>query len=185
MDSHLHDHHHPSVKRGKHGAHTHGTVDLSLTTSERGIWAVKWSFIGLMVTALLQVVVVFYSGSVALLADTVHNFGDASTAIPFWIAFRLARRRPSKWFTYGYGRVEDLAGLVIVATIVFSAAVAGYESVTRFINPQPIRYLWAVAGAALIGFAGNELVALFRIRVGREINSAAPVADGCHMECSP
>ncbi|GIK36721.1 MAG: cation transporter [Chloroflexota bacterium] len=169
-----HDHDH-----GAHG-HQHGVVDPSIISTERGIWAIKWSFIGLFITALLQVGVVIFTGSVALLADTIHNFGDAATAVPLWIAFSLAKRKPSSRFTYGLGRVEDLAGVVIVALILFSAAVAGYESVQRFFNPQPVQYLWAVVAASIIGFAGNEAVALFRIRVGRDIGSAALVADGYH-----
>jgi cation diffusion facilitator family transporter len=160
--------------------HTHGVIDPSLFTTSRGLWAVKWSFLGLMITALFQVVIVFLSGSVALLSDTIHNFGDAATAIPLWIAFRVARMKPSKRFTYGYGRVEDLAGIVIVLIILFSAIIAGYESIQRLINPQPVRFLWAVVIASVIGFAGNELVAIFRIRVGKEIGSAALVADGYH-----
>jgi cation diffusion facilitator family transporter len=160
--------------------HTHSVVDPAILTTERGIWAVKWSFVGLMLTAVLQVVVVYISGSVALLADTIHNFGDAATAIPLGIAFLLARRKPSKRFTYGYGRVEDLAGVAVVLMILFSAVVAGYESIQRFFEPQEVRYLWAVVAASLIGFIGNEAVALFRIKVGKEIGSAALVADGYH-----
>lgn len=160
--------------------HIHGVIDPTLTTTARGIWAVKVSFIGLMLTAIMQVVIVYFTGSVALLADTVHNFGDATTAIPLWIAFRLARRKPSKRFTYGYGRVEDLAGTIIVLIILVSAIVSGYQSIARFINPQGVQYLGAVAIASLLGFIGNEAVAIFRIRVGREIESAALVADGYH-----
>ncbi len=155
-------------------------VDPSIIATARGIWAIKWSFAGLMVTALTQVIIVVRSGSVALLADTIHNFGDASTAIPLWIAFRLARRRPTRRFPFGYGRVEDLAGAVIVLTILFSAVVAGYESITRLIHPRPVQYLGAVVAAALLGFIGNEGVALFRIRVGKQIGSAALIADGYH-----
>ncbi len=153
-------------------------VDPSITTSERGIWAIKWSFIGLFITALIQIVVVILSRSVGLLADTIHNFGDAATAIPLWVAFMLARWRPSKRFTYGYGRVEDLAGVAIVLTITFSAVVAGYETVRRFLHPQPVGYLWAVMIASIVGFIGNEAVAIFRIKVGKEIQSAALIADG-------
>jgi len=141
---------------------------------------VKWSFIGLMITAVFQIVVVAMSGSVALLADTIHNFGDAATAIPLGIAFLFARKKPSGRFTFGYGRVEDLAGLAVLLTILFSATVAGYESINRFFHPQDITYLWAVALASIIGFLGNEAVAIFRIRVGHEINSAALIADGYH-----
>jgi cation diffusion facilitator family transporter len=133
-----------------------------------------------MITALLQVGVVLISGSVALLADTIHNFGDAATAIPLGIAFLFARRRPTKRFTFGYGRVEDLAGVTIVLLILFSAIVAAYESINRFFHPQDISHLWAVAIASAIGFIGNEAVAIFRIRVGRRIGSAALIADGQH-----
>ena len=160
--------------------HTHGAIDASLFTTERGIWEVKWSFFWLFVTAVFQTVVVVFSGSVALLADTIHNFGDAATAIPLWFAFRLARYKPTKRFTYGYGRVEDLAGVAVVLTILFSAIVAGYQSFERFIHPQKIKYIWAVALASVIGFLGNEAVALFRIKVGKEIGSAALIADGYH-----
>jgi cation diffusion facilitator family transporter len=173
MSDRHHDHDH------EHG-HTHGIVDPSITTSERGLWAIKWSFIGLAATAMLQLVVVFISGSVALLADTVHNFGDAATAIPLAIAFWFARKRPSDRFTFGYGRVEDLAGVAIVLTILASAIIAGYESIQRLLHPQDISHLWAVVGASILGFLGNEGVAIFRIRVGREISSAALIADGYH-----
>lgn len=170
---------HPQHDHGSHG-HTHGVIDPSIATTQRGIWAIKWSFLGLMLTALLQVVVVWFSGSVALLADTIHNFGDAATAIPLWIAFRLARWRPSQRFTYGYGRVEDLAGVAIVLMILFSAIVAGYEAIDRLLHPRAVEHLWAVAVASLMGFLGNELVAIFRIKVGKEIGSAALIADGYH-----
>ena len=161
-----------SHRHGKHG-HTHGTIDPAITTSERGIWAIKWSFIGLAVTALLQIVVVLLSHSVGLLADAIHNLGDAATAIPLWSAFMLSRWKPNEKFTYGYGRVEDLAGMAIVLTIFVSAVAAGYETVQRFSRPQPVGYLWAVMAASVIGFIGNEAVAILRIRVGREIESAA------------
>jgi len=160
--------------------HVHGALDPTLLSTERGIWAVKWSFVGLMITAMLQVIIVVYTGSVALLADTIHNFGDASTAIPLWIAFRLARLNPSKRFPYGYGKVEDLAGATIVGLILFSAVVAGYESIDRILHPQPVRYVGVIAAAAIVGFLGNELVAVFRIRVGKDIHSAALIADGYH-----
>src|SRR5215204_6594930 len=173
-----HQHAHPHG-HGEHG-HTHGAVDPTIATSERGLWAIKWSFVGLMATALLQLVVVLMSGSVALLSDTIHNFGDAATAVPLGIAFALTRLGVSRRFTFGYGRVEDLAGVIIVLIILFSAVVAGYQAIERIINPQPIGMLWAVAVASVLGFIGNEAVAVFRIRVGREIGSAALVADGYH-----
>ena len=173
-EEHRHDHGH--AERG----HTHGAVDPTIATSERGIWAIKWSFLMLAATALLQLAVVLLSGSVALLSDTIHNFGDAATAIPLGIAFALTRLGASRRFTFGYGRVEDLAGVIVVLIILFSAVVAGYQAIERLIDPQPIGMLWAVAVAAVVGFVGNEAVAVFRIRVGREIGSAALVADGYH-----
>jgi len=163
-----------------HHAHNHGTVDPDIAATARGMWALKWSFLGLLATALLQLVVVVLSGSVALLADTIHNFADAATAIPLAIAFAFARLRPNRRFPYGYGRVEDLAGAIIVVTILATAVIAGYESTVRLLRPQPVAHLWAVALASVIGFLGNEGVALFRIRVGHEIGSAALVADGYH-----
>lgn len=174
-DAQSHDH-------GPNGTrdHLHGIIDPSMLTTQRGIWAVKWSFVGLAATAAFQMVVVLFSNSVALLADTIHNLGDAATAIPLWVAFALARRKPSPRFTYGYGRFEDWAGVLVVFTILFSAAVAGYQSVERLLRPQPVEHLWAVIVASLIGFAGNEVVAIFRIRVGKEINSVALIADGYH-----
>jgi cation diffusion facilitator family transporter len=155
-------------------------VDPAIFTTKRGIWAVKWSFWGLAVTAAFQVVISLISGSVALLADTIHNIGDAATAIPLWFAFTLARKKPSQRFTYGYGRVEDLAGVAVVLTILFSAITAGYQSIDRLFHPQKVEYLWAVILASVIGFLGNEAVAVFRIKVGKEIGSAALIADGHH-----
>lgn len=179
-DSHKNTRSHEHNHRHDIHVHTHGAIDPSIFTTQRGIWAIKWSFFGLLATALFQIVVVLLSGSVALLADTIHNFGDAATSIPLWIAFMLARRKPSNRFTYGYGRVEDLAGVAIVLTILFSAIVAGYESIDRFFHPQTVTYLWAVIVASIVGFLGNEAVARFRIRVGKEIGSAALIADGHH-----
>jgi cation diffusion facilitator family transporter len=162
-----------------HG-HTHGVVDPVIATTERGIWAIKWSFVMLAVTAALQLGVVMLSGSVALLADTIHNVGDAVTAVPLGIAFVFARRRASARFTYGFGRVEDLAGVIVVLLIVCSAIVTGYEAVNRLLHPQPITRLGWVAVAGIIGFVGNEWVAVFRLRVGRDIDSVALIADGYH-----
>jgi len=178
-----HGHSHGDRSGPGHGAghgHSHGVVNPSIATSERGVWAVKWSFIILAITAALQFVVVLLSGSVALLADMIHNVGDATTAIPLWVAFVLARRRPSKTFTYGLGRVEDLAGLIVVLIILFSAVVAGYAAINRLIHPQPVMQLGWLAAAGFVGFIGNEAVAVFRIRVGRQMNSAALIADGYH-----
>jgi cation diffusion facilitator family transporter len=182
-----HSRHHPNGSRGllrlmfvPHSHDLADSVDDALEASTAGIRAVKLSLLVLGATAALQLVIALGSGSVALLADTIHNFSDAMTALPLWLAFRLARRPVSRRYTYGYGRVEDLAGLFIVAMIALSAILAGYESIRRFITPQPLTGLGWVLAAALIGFAGNELVALYRIRTGRRIGSAALVADGVH-----
>lgn len=163
--------------------HSHDTadkVDTQLEGSREGMRALWISLLVLLATALVQSVVVFFSGSVALLGDTLHNFADALTAIPLGIAFLLGRRPANRRYTYGYGRSEDLAGVVIVLVIAASAAVAGWEAVQRLIHPRDVSHLWAVAAAGLIGFAGNELVARYRIGVGRRIGSAALVADGLH-----
>jgi len=131
-------------------------------------------------TATLQTLVLIISGSVALLADTIHNLAGALTAVPLWIAFALSRRPATRRYTYGYGRVEDLAGLFIVIMITLSALLAGYESMRGFFEPQTVTNLPWVLIASVIGFAGNELVAMYRIQVGRRIGSAALVADGVH-----
>ena len=160
--------------------HSHGAIDPTLFRSKRGIRAVKISLVALLATAAIQIIIVSFTGSVALLADTIHNLGDGLTAIPLWIAFRLDQRQTTKRFTYGYSRLEDLAGLFILLMILISALLAGYESIQGLIEPREIRNLWAVAGAGIIGFLGNEAVAIYRIRVGKEIGSAALVADGYH-----
>lgn len=175
-----HDHGHRGRGHDHQHGYTHGVVDPSIATTARGIWAIKWAFMILAATAALQFFVVFLSDSVALLADTMHNIGDAGTAIPLWIAFVLARKGPNETFTYGYGRVEDFAGLAIVLIILFSALVAGYEAIDRLIHPRPVVHLGWLAAAGVIGFLGNEAVAVFRINVGRQINSAALIADGYH-----
>lgn len=162
-------------------SHTHHAAALDpALANERGIWALKVSLVGLLITAIFQVFIVAISGSVALLADTLHNFSDALTAVPLWLAFALARRARNRRYTYGYGRAEDLAGAFIVLMIFASALVVFYESFQKILHSQPLENIAWVAAAAVIGFLGNELVAIFRIRVGREIGSAALVADGLH-----
>lgn len=173
--AHDHWHHHHDA-----GTHSHSVVDPSLTSSERGLWAVKWSTLGLLVTALLQVGAVYLSGSVALLADLFHNVGDVISAVPLGIAFWMGGWQSNRRFQYGYGRVEDLAGAMIVLIIAGSAIATGYESIQRFLHPQLLDHLGVIAIAASIGFIGNEAVAWFRIRIGNEIGSAALIADGYH-----
>jgi cation diffusion facilitator family transporter len=186
-----HDHDHaPDRRRTLRDRVSHGLVphshdaadslDAALESSAQGIRAVKLSLVALGATSLAQLAVVALSGSVALVADTIHNASDALTAVPLWLAFAVGRRAPTRRVTYGYGRAEDLAGLFVVAMIALSAVVAGYESIARLINPGPVDHLGWVALAGLVGFLGNEAVAIFRIRVGRQIGSAALVADGLH-----
>ncbi len=165
------------------GGHSHDAadqVDEVLEADVDGRRALLISLGGLAATAAIQSVVVVLSGSVALLGDTLHNVADALTAVPLLIAFRLARRPATKRYTYGYGRAEDLGGLFVIAMITLSSALAAYEAIERLIHPRDVTHLWAVAFAAVVGFIGNEVVARYRIRVGRRIGSAALVADGLH-----
>jgi cation diffusion facilitator family transporter len=189
---HRHDHGHGQDGHGgKLGAalrevlapHSHDasdSIDGALESSAAGIRAVKISLLALGATSLAQLVIVVLSGSVALLADTIHNFADALTAVPLWIAFALGRRAATRRYTYGFGRAEDLAGLFVIAMISASAVLAAIESTRRLIHPVAINHVAWVAAAGLVGFLGNELVAVYRIRVGRQIGSAALVADGLH-----
>lgn len=158
---------------------THRT-DPALQSSRRGLRVLLVSFAVLLVTAGLQALVAAISGSVALLGDTVHNAGDALTALPLAIAFTLGRRAASRRFTYGLGRMEDLAGLIVLLVIATSAVIAGYQSVHRLWEPVTVHHPLLVALAGLLGVIGNEAVAHYRIRVGRAIGSAALVADGLH-----
>ncbi|MFG2021050.1 cation diffusion facilitator family transporter [Actinomadura geliboluensis] len=155
-------------------------VDSALEASAQGMRALWISLAGLGATTVLQAAVVALTGSVALLGDALHNAADALTAVPLGIAFLLGRRPPTRRYTYGYGRAEDLAGVVIVLAIAASCVIAGYAAIDRLAHPQPVDHLPAVVGAALVGFLGNEIVARYRIRVGRRIGSAALVADGLH-----
>lgn len=163
-----------------HFTHSHAPPDPMVLSTDVGIRAVRRSLAILLGTAAIQTAAVAFSGSVALLADTIHNAGDALTAIPLWLAFRMARREPDGRFRYGYGRVEDLAGLAVVVVIAASALLAAYESILRLLEPREISGLGIVASAALIGFAGNEAAARIRINAGRRIASAALIADGQH-----
>jgi cation diffusion facilitator family transporter len=175
MPDHSHDHDH---------GHSHDHASLSrdriVQTSELGIRAVRASLVCLGLTAVIQAAACAFTGSVALLADTVHNFGDAATALPLWAAFHLVRRRPTARFPYGFGRFEDAAGIAVLLLMAASAATAAYEAAMRLLHPEPVDHLGAVAAAALIGAAGNEWVARLRIRAGRAIGSAALEADGLH-----
>ncbi|GAA4484230.1 cation diffusion facilitator family transporter [Microbacterium panaciterrae] len=184
---HDHDHEHPTGLKGflyglfvPHSHDAADAIDDAMEASSAGIRALKISMAILLVTTILQAVVVVFSGSVALLADTVHNFSDALTAVPLWVAFALGRRAATRRYTYGFGRAEDLAGLFIVFVVLLSAIVAAWQSIERILNPQPLHNIGWVIVAGVIGFLGNEAVAIYRIRVGRRIGSAALVTDGVH-----
>ena len=182
---HAHEEAHSVLDRLRHllTPHSHDSavaVDTALEASDRGIRTLLISFAVLAVTAGGQAAVAALSGSIALLGDTLHNVADALTALPLGLAFWLGRRPPTRRYTYGYGRSEDLAGIVIVVLIAASSALAAYEAVDRLLHPAHVSHLWAVALAAVLGFVGNEVVARYRIRVGRDIGSAALVADGLH-----
>lgn len=191
-DEHEHEHEHEHggvLSRVGHevseffGGHSHGPaeqIDDALEAHSAGRRALFISLGGLGLTAAIQAVVVVMSGSVALLGDTMHNLADALTAVPLLVAFTLARRPATARYTYGYGRAEDLGGIFVIAMITLSSALAAYEAITRLLHPRTVTHLWIVAAAALVGFLGNETVARYRIRVGRQIGSAALVADGLH-----
>jgi cation diffusion facilitator family transporter len=163
--------------------HTHdsaNSVDDALEGNWQGVRAVRVSFAVLLVTAGLQALVVALSGSVALFSDALHNGADALTAVPLWLAFRLGNRPPNRRFTYGFGKVEDVAGLVIVLVVAASAGVAIYSATERLIHPEKVTHLAIVVVAGFLGVLGNEVVAQYRTRVGRRIGSAALEADGEH-----
>ncbi len=156
------------------------TADPAFNANAEGIRTVWRALAVLGAATVVQVVIVAASGSVALLADTAHNIGDTLNSIPLLAAFYLARRAATRRFTYGYGRAEDVAGILIVLSIGISAAIVLWESLQKLLNPQPMTNLGWVALAAVVGFIGNEAVALLQIRTGRKIGSAAMIADGLH-----
>jgi cation diffusion facilitator family transporter len=169
----------PGLPRAPGHGHTHGP-DAAVEGSAAGIRAVKVSLLALAATAAAQVAIVVASGSVALLADTVHNATDALTAVPLWIAFAIGRRAPTSRYPYGFQRAEDLAGVLIVLVIAVSAAYTTWEAIRGLAHPRTVEHVAWVAAAGIVGFVGNEAVAIYRIRVGRRIGSAALVADGQH-----
>ncbi len=181
-----HEHGDGPLTRLRHlvGGHSHDVadqIDSELEASHDGTRALWISLVVLGITTVVQGGVVLLSHSVALLGDTLHNFGDALTALPLGLAFVIGRRAPNDRYTYGYGRGEDLAGLTVVLVVVISALVAGYEAVNRLLHPADVHALGWVAAAALIGFIGNEVAARVRITTGRRIGSTALVADGVHV----
>lgn len=156
---------------GNHGGHghSHGLVARSVVSSRAGVRAVSWSLLVLLITTVLQAGVFVLTGSVALLADVIHNFGDALTAVPLGIAFMLRSFK-----------AEKRAGYLVVATIFISACVALWQSIDRLVHPQHLGHLWPLAAAGVVGFAGNEIAAQIRTRAGRRLDSPAMIADGAH-----
>lgn len=194
-ESHPHTHEHSGRDQDEHtrglghrlrdlfAPHSHDakdSLDQALEGSRDGVRAVAVSLVILLLTAGVQALVVVVSGSVALLGDTFHNGADALTALPLWMAFSLGRRPATERFTYGFGKAEDIAGLAVVGFIALSAALAAYEAIHRLLHPQTITHLPIVMAAAIVGALGNEVVAQYRIRIGRRIGSAALEADGLH-----
>ena len=186
-DGHGHPHDHHGGFKGLIlslvAPHSHDSGDAiasALTATDEGLRALKISLAVLGLTATVELVVVLSSGSVALLSDAIHNFADALTALPLGVAFWMGRRQPTQRYTYGYGRGEDLAGIFIVVVMAGSSVLAAWEAVLRLLHPRSITGLAWVAAAGAVGFLGNESVAIYRIRVGRRIGSAALVADGMH-----
>jgi len=182
---HDHEHGHGLWARIKHTLipHAHDSVDAIQTAEESAKDGIRTAWIGLagmMGTAAAQMVIVAISGSIALLADTIHNLGHAATTIPLIIAFRLGRKAATKRYPYGYRRAEDLAGLFISLVIVASIVLIVWESIDALINPRPLTNLWWVFAAGIVGFLGNEAVAVYRIRTGKRIGSAALIAEGQH-----
>ena len=182
-----HGHSHPTGFKGflygifvPHSHDAADSIDDAMEAHSEGIRALKISLVLMLATTVLQASVVAFSGSVALLADTIHNLSDALTAVPLWIAYVLSRRVATRKYTYGFNRAEDLAGLFIVLMIALSAVIAAWEAIDRMLNPRPMENIGWVIAAGIIGFLGNEAVAVYRIRVGRKIGSAALVADGIH-----
>jgi cation diffusion facilitator family transporter len=180
-----HEHAHPGgvlgLLAGVFHTHEHAVeFDEGLEASSEGIRTLWLSLLGLGITATIQLVIALRSGSVGLLADTIHNFSDALTAIPLWLAFVVGRWPANRRYTYGYGRAEDLAGVVIVLIIIASALLALWVTIQRFLHPIPMRDVVWVMAAAVVGFLGNEIVSVMRIRTGRRIGSAALEADGYH-----
>ncbi len=162
------------------GAHRHSDCSPDPSVLDRGIRAIVVSSVGLLVTFALQIAVVWLGRSAALLADAIHNLADVFTSVPLWIAFALSRRQADRRFTYGYGRAEDIAGVIIVLFIIASAVFAGYEAAQKWFSQTPTTHLGLGMSAALIGAVGNEIVAAYKIRVGKATGSAALVADGQH-----
>ena len=162
-------HHHDDHAHGSHHGHSHGLVDRSIIRSREGVKATSLAFLVLMLTGIFQLVIFGYGNSLSLLADLIHNMSDALTAIPLAIAFILRSKKGEKW-----------AGYFVVFLIFVSACVVLWQVIERFINPSTPTHLWAILIAGVVGFLGNEAVAVFRIKVGREIGSAALIADGYH-----
>ena len=178
-DEHEHDDEGHGHSHGGHG-HEHGKVDADLYGNRAGLRAVQISTAGMFIVALIQFSIAFIGGSAGLFADALHNFGDVLTTVALWIAFVISNRAANSRYTYGYYRAEDLAGIFIVLIIIASAVAGAVESILKLTSGAAPTQLYLSMAAALVGVAGNELLAQYKISVGRRINSVPLVADGQH-----
>ena len=176
---HDHDHNHGEHDEKGHG-HEHGKVDADLYGNREGLRAVQISTAGMLLVSVIQFAIAWIGGSAGLFADALHNFGDVFTTIALWIAFVISNRAANQRYTYGYYRSEDLAGIFIVLIIIASATASAVESVQKLTSGNIPTQIYLSMAAALVGVAGNELLAQYKISVGKRINSVSLIADGHH-----
>ena len=184
-DDHDHDDDHDHVDHGGNGGHgghghEHGKVDADLYGNRAGLRAVQISTAGMLIVAIIQFAIAIIGGSAGLFADALHNLGDVLTTIALWIAFVISSRTANERYTYGYYRAEDLAGIFIVLVIIASAVAGAVESILKLTSGTTPTQLYLSMAAALVGVAGNEILAQYKISVGRRINSVPLIADGQH-----
>src|SRR5579884_3116407 len=178
---HVHDEHEEHAHGKGHGhGHEHGSVDADLYGNQAGLRAVQISTAGMFVVAAIQFAIAGIGGSAGLFADALHNLGDVFTTVALWIAFVISNRAANQRYTYGYYRSEDLSGIFIVLVIIASAVAGAVESILKLTNGTPVSQIYLSMAAALVGVAGNELLAQYKISVGKRINSVPLVADGQH-----
>lgn len=180
--NHDHDHDHDREVHGGHGGHghEHGKVDADLYGNQAGLRAVRISTAGMLLVSVIQFIIAIIGGSAGLFADALHNSGDVLTTVALWIAFVISRRAANQRYTYGYYRSEDLAGIFIVLVIIASAVASAVESIQKLTSGVPPTQIYLSMAAALVGVAGNELLAQYKISVGKRINSVPLIADGQH-----
>jgi len=180
-DEHEHEHHEHNHDEHEHGhGHEHSKVDADLYGNQAGLRAVQLSTAGMLLVSAIQFAIALIGGSAGLFADALHNFGDVFTTVALWIAFVISSRAANQRYTYGYYRAEDLAGIFIVLVIIASAVAGAVESIQKLTSGNVPTHIYLSMAAALVGVVGNELLAQYKISVGKRINSVALVADGQH-----